>query len=673
MGADGPTASAPRDLRVLGPFLLLATASIVGIVVLLWFSAHQIDQSTRAASGQAVSAVVHAAESKSTALLADYSWWDEPIHRLILDQDADWASVNIDDQVLAMFEMTGIAVLDNRRAIRHAAVAGGSGTSPSGLISAAEPLIAAALSAPPTEPVPISGYLAFDDTLRFVVASALTPVDAPIPGYTPEDRGVLFGWRDIDGSFAESVGQRLDLADARIAGSTPADDSLSIPLRSFDGLPVGHLVWTAPALGQSGLFPLLAAIVLVMAAITIAAALLYRRMSRLLSAMSEQAHVNRDLAQAFQAESGKHRATLDRLNAEQSRMQAVFDATLDGILICDENGVIADANPAIERIFGLAPSEIVGCRLADTLIPERFRNAHAAGLERLKSGGNSVVLGRRLEMPALHADGSEIYVEMTIAEFRVDGHRSYSAALRDITGRKRLDDMKSEFVSVVSHELRTPLTSILGALRLLNHDTVGAIPPAERGLVDIARRNAERLVRLVNDVLDLERIEGGRLDLAGTVIDLPGFINSTLADNTVLGDAHGIRFVLTSRSDHVEVRADPDRLTQVVINLLSNAVKFSPLGSTVDVVVERNLNHARVEVRDHGPGIPASFRSRIFERFAQADASDTRSASGTGLGLSICKSIIEQLGGTIGYENRSAGGATFYFELPVVDQDRSAA
>jgi signal transduction histidine kinase len=180
-------------------------------------------------------------------------------------------------------------------------------------------------------------------------------------------------------------------------------------------------------------------------------------------------------------------------------------------------------------------------------------------------------------------------------------------------------------------------------------------------------------VRLVNDVLDLERIEGGRLDLAGTVIDLPGFINSTLADNTVLGDAHGIRFVLTSRSDHVEVRADPDRLTQVVINLLSNAVKFSPLGSTVDVVVERNLNHARVEVRDHGPGIPASFRSRIFERFAQADASDTRSASGTGLGLSICKSIIEQLGGTIGYENRSAGGATFYFELPVVDQDRSAA
>lgn len=243
--------------------------------------------------------------------------------------------------------------------------------------------------------------------------------------------------------------------------------------------------------------------------------------------------------------------------------------------------------------------------------------------------------------------------------------RSLVRALRYATERKRLEWLKDEFVSTVSHELRTPLTSIAASLGLLVGKSNGLLPKTIARLISIAHTNSQRLVRLVDDILDIEKLEGGRVEFVLKRVEVPTLVEQAIEANQGFAISHGVRieFMADIRASGA-VRADADRLTQAVTNLLTNAVKFSPALSEVFVTVEEEADLVRISVRDHGCGIPAAFKSHVFERFAQADATNARSKNGTGLGLSIVEQIVVRLGGKVGFVDEPEGGTRFFIELP---------
>ena len=225
--------------------------------------------------------------------------------------------------------------------------------------------------------------------------------------------------------------------------------------------------------------------------------------------------------------------------------------------------------------------------------------------------------------------------------------------------------MKSEFVSTVSHELRTPLTSIRGALGLVLGKLSDQLPDKARSLLETADRNSERLTLLINDILDLEKIESGRLEFEFKTHDLVELARHALAANEGYGEKHGVRMRLVEHPETASIWGDEHRLMQVFANLLSNAVKYSPEGGEVEVSIREENGYLRLGVRDYGRGIPEAFRERVFQRFAQADSSDTREKGGTGLGLSISRAIIEHHRGHINYDTEEGVGTEFYFDIPV--------
>lgn len=241
--------------------------------------------------------------------------------------------------------------------------------------------------------------------------------------------------------------------------------------------------------------------------------------------------------------------------------------------------------------------------------------------------------------------------------------RVFGMAL-DITERKAAERLKNEFVSTVSHELRTPLTSIRGALGLSLSGKLGELPAKAKQMLELADRNSERLSLLINDLLDLEKIESGSLDFDLTDTDLVEVVRNALESNEGYASRYTVSLALSAAPAAARVLADGHRLAQTMANLLSNAIKYSPAGGTVEVTIEEVAEAFRVAVRDRGEGIPESFRAQIFGRFAQADATDSRERGGTGLGLSITKAIVERHGGAIGFESTLGVGTTFFFSIP---------
>ncbi|MCY1018423.1 GAF domain-containing sensor histidine kinase [Pyxidicoccus sp. MSG2] len=224
--------------------------------------------------------------------------------------------------------------------------------------------------------------------------------------------------------------------------------------------------------------------------------------------------------------------------------------------------------------------------------------------------------------------------------------------------------LKTEFISTVSHELRTPLTSIRGSLGLLTGGVAGPLPGPVAEMVDIAHKNSERLIRLINDILDLDKVEAGKLDLYLEVADLaPLLLHAAQAHQGYAGE-YGVRVELELDASGARARVDADRLEQVLANLLSNAIKFSPRGEPVTLRLSRHAGRLRVSVEDRGPGVPEDFRARIFQKFAQADGSDTRRRGGTGLGLSIARALTERMGGALDFTSAPGAGTTFWFDLP---------
>jgi signal transduction histidine kinase len=220
--------------------------------------------------------------------------------------------------------------------------------------------------------------------------------------------------------------------------------------------------------------------------------------------------------------------------------------------------------------------------------------------------------------------------------------------------------MKREFVATVSHELRSPLTGIVAALGLVHEGSTGELPAKAREFIDLAYQNSERLTALVNDILDIERLEAGGIQMNLEPVMIDRLLERALALNAGYAERYGVRFALTSPPCGLRANADPERLMQVITNLLSNAAKHSPAGAEVAIESRAAQAAVRIAVIDHGPGIAPAFRSRLFGKFEQADPA----GGGTGLGLAISKGLIERMGGRIGCDSEPGRGSTFWIELP---------
>jgi len=339
----------------------------------------------------------------------------------------------------------------------------------------------------------------------------------------------------------------------------------------------------------------------------------------------------------------------------EQKYRAILNAIPDAILRISRNGICLDFRVSQGNKLSMTPEQIVGKTVQEIAQPAVAQQTMACIERALQTGDVQLFEFQSLRF------GEPLDYEARIV---VTGTDEVQAIFRDITERKKIDRMKNEFIATVSHELRTPLTSLRGALGLINGGVIGELPVQAKELIDVAYKNSERLVLLVNAILDTEKIEAARLDCVRQPLELLPVLEQALELNRPYGAQFGVTFTLGQIAPGVWVEGDADRLIQVLSNLLSNAAKFSPPNGEVMLALTCHDQAVRVSVTDHGPGVPESFRSRIFTKFAQADASDARRRGGTGLGLSICRAIIEQLGGTIDYETSATTGTTFYFDLP---------
>jgi Amt family ammonium transporter len=340
---------------------------------------------------------------------------------------------------------------------------------------------------------------------------------------------------------------------------------------------------------------------------------------------------------------------------------AQFAVQLLGVLVCFTwtFGLIYTIFSGINRIFPIrvsAEAERMGLNVAEHGATTELYDLLAA-MDRQASTGD---LSGRVAV--------EPFTEVGQIASR------YNEVMRSLQNAvAKADRIKNEFISTVSHELRTPLTSIHASLDLVAEGVVGTIPPQSLELVNIARTNSDRLIRLINELLDIQKIESGSTTYNLRSVEIRTLVEQAIAANRDYADQLSVAIALQGDAVRGRVEADPDRLIQVLTNLLSNAAKFSPPESTIRVSIDRRQSWIRVTVSDSGPGIPDAFRGQVFEKFAQADTSDNRRKSGTGLGLSISKAIVEKLGGRIGFETTLGKGSRFFVELPELRTPLDAA
>ena len=372
----------------------------------------------------------------------------------------------------------------------------------------------------------------------------------------------------------------------------------------------------------------------------------YRLFRRADESAAELARVNA----ALQAEID------ERELAEQER-DRFFDMSLELLCIAGTDGYFKELNPAWEGALGWTIEELKSRPFTEFVHPDD-RNATATERRRLSLGGTTLDFENRYRTK----DGAYRWLSWRSSAILEKG--LIYAIARDVDEQKRVEQMKNDFVSVVSHELRTPLTSIRGSLGLIAGGVAGELPEKARALVEIAAKNCERLVRLINDILDVEKIESGQMGFRFAPVELMPLIEHAIESNRSYAEGLEVELEIAAAVDSARVWADPDRLLQVLTNLLSNACKFSPQGGKVEVAVARRDGEVGVAVTDHGRGIPAEFQPRVFERFAQADSSSTREKGGTGLGLSISRAIVERHRGRMGFTSEPGVATTFHFDLP---------
>lgn len=350
-------------------------------------------------------------------------------------------------------------------------------------------------------------------------------------------------------------------------------------------------------------------------------------------------------------------------NPSGMTFRLAVEACPNGMVMFNGHGDMVFVNNEIAKQFGYRREELIG-RPVDMLVPPRLRRRQGTHNAAFDLRSSAPRFSPHSDLYGLRKDGTEFSAEIGLTHIADSEDGLILGVVVDVSERKRTERLKDEFVSTVSHELRTPLTSISGSLGLLTGIWADSMPAAAARLLAIAHKNSQRLVRLVNDILDIEKLESGHVIFDLGRVDVGALLVQTIESNRGYAEAYGVRLRLDTTGADAEVYADPDRLGQVITNLISNAIKFSPADDEVVVAFERDGDVVRISVRDHGRGIPPEFKPHIFEKFAQADASDTREKSGTGLGLSIVSQIVERLGGKVEFEDAVGGGTVFHVELP---------
>jgi PAS domain S-box-containing protein len=348
----------------------------------------------------------------------------------------------------------------------------------------------------------------------------------------------------------------------------------------------------------------------------------------------------------------------------EEMFRLAVEACPSGMIIADRMGTIVMLNTELEQMFGYPLEELIGESI-ETLVPARMRAQHAGMRDGFALHPETRRMGAGRDLFGLRKDGTEFPVELGLNPVNTTNGQLVLCVIADITERKRIEHLKDEFVATVSHELRTPLTSIQGSLGLLAAGAVGELPAGAMRLVTVANKNGDRLIQLINDILDIEKLQSGEVVFDIKRVEVRPLVEQAIEANRSYAESHGLTIRIDPTSAMGEVRADPNRLTQVIANLLSNGIKFSPAGKEVLVSIAATGDIITIAVRDHGPGIPANFKARIYEKFAQADATDGRKKGGTGLGLSIVKGIVTRLGGTTGFDDAPGGGTIFHVDLPI--------
>ena len=349
------------------------------------------------------------------------------------------------------------------------------------------------------------------------------------------------------------------------------------------------------------------------------------------------------------------------LRASEERLQTALASSHVALFDWDVASGLVHLSPEWSAMLG-GPAQ-------PTLTPIQKLQAldHPDDLDAVRSRVGALLRGEaddcRYEHRVRKLDGGWLWIETAarVNERAPDGRAlRVSGANADADERKAIERMKNDFIATVNHELRTPLTSMLGSLGLVREGSAGELPPEARRFVEIAYANSERLAELVNDILDMERIEAGRMPMRLETVETGALIARAIELNAAYGERHGVRFALVAGGSAASVRADPDRLMQVLTNLLSNAAKYSPAGGEVAIATADAGRHLRISVTDRGPGVPADFRARLFGKFEQAD----RAHGGTGLGLAISKALVERMDGRIGCDSEPGRGACFWVEIP---------
>lgn len=352
--------------------------------------------------------------------------------------------------------------------------------------------------------------------------------------------------------------------------------------------------------------------------------------------------------------------TAQKRNKEAHFLKALLDNLTDEVYIFEVGSLSMQYMNfrAIERCgwFGL---DITKKRIVET--DTNFtEGAFRRYLEPLISEGLETVTVETLQQKGPVEIKTRLYTG-------ADGQQLFISVLRDTTERAELERARLESVSVISHELRTPLTSIKGALRLLQSGALGTMSEKAAPVLDIADRNSDRLLLVVNDILDLEKIRAGKVEFDLKRKDIVAFLREAIEMNKGYADEHGVNIELKTELKETWANIETDRLMQVMSNLISNAAKYSPAGDTITVELYREGKYLRIGVADNGPGIAESDRGSVFESFRQLESPDGVKRIGTGLGLAICKTIVKSHGGRIDYTSKVGVGSNFFIELPSLD------
>lgn len=352
--------------------------------------------------------------------------------------------------------------------------------------------------------------------------------------------------------------------------------------------------------------------------------------------------------------------------AAEDRSHLLLNAVGEGVIGTDVQGIITFSNPAGCKLLGYSEEELISHPMHEK-IQHNYSDGSHYPFEKCPVFA-TIISGsvNKIEDEVFwRKNGSSFPAEYTSTPVHKDGNVIGAVIIfRDISERRAVEKAKSEFVSTVSHELRTPLTSIKGALGLIKVGAGGNLPEQANLMLDIAVRNTDRLTLLINDLLDFEKIQSGEVELEMEPFDCNLLIQEAVQANKTYADQYGVTFKVTGVDHPVILNGSNDRLIQVLDNLLSNAAKHSNKNGVVEIILEQRQSAIRISVKDIGTGIPVEAQPFIFDKFTQADASDTRAHGGSGLGLSIAKSIVEGHGGEIGFTSEPGKGSTFYIEFP---------